>query len=211
MAGKDHCANVVMDAAQAAGMHIERRRGALSACPDRQRTSENKGWLRLWLEWAFLATLPLHCRLLPVLTEWLLLLDLRRFRRSDQAAVLVVSHTAIRLLAFALGHLFARVEDIRLPAISERALRAIPAAIGVRTVVLDIDHDIRQQRLVQRSNRGALDYFDRYMGKDPLRSERIEEFLVWIGETYLGAVRVVNNNLNDAELLAAMEWPEQGA
>lgn len=204
MAGKDHCANVVADAAQAAGIVLERRRGALSARPNQQRTSEDKGFIRLGLEWVFLVTLPLHCRLLPLLTTLLILRDVRRFRRPNQASVLVVSHTAIRLLAFALGHLFFRVEDIRLPALTIRALRAIPTTTGARVVVLDIDHAVRAQRLAQRGDRGTLDYFDRYMGQDPQRSERIEAFLVWLGLTYLGAVRVANNNLGDTELLAAM-------
>jgi hypothetical protein len=204
MAGKDHVANVVTDAALAAGLRIERRRGALSAQPDRQRTSENKGCINLCLEWAFLTTLPLHCRLLPLLTTLLILRDLRRFRRPTQTPVLVVSHTAIRLLAFALGHLFYRTEDIRLPAMTQRALRAIPSVSGARTIVLDIDHAIRAERLAQRCKRGTLDYFDRYMGRDPLRSERIEDFLVWLGMTYLGAIRIENNNLSDAELLAAI-------
>jgi hypothetical protein len=204
MAGKDHVANVVMDAAQAAGLPMERRRGAFSSGPDRQRTSEDKGFLRLWLEWTFLATLPLHCRLLPFLAALLIRFDLRRFHRPDQTSVLVVSHTAIRLLAFALGHLYPRVEDIRIAAVTERALRMIPTVTGARTFVLDIDHRIREERMVQRLNRGTLDYFDRYMGADPLRSERIEEFLVWIGMRYLGARRIENNNLSDQALLAAM-------
>jgi hypothetical protein len=156
------------------------------------------------LEWVFLATLPLHCRLLPLLTTMLILRDLRRFRRPDQTPVLVVSHTAIRLLAFALGHLFTRTEDIRLPAMIQRALRAIPTVSGARTIVLDIDHAIRAERLAQRRKRGTVDLFDRYMGKNPLRSERIEAFLVWIGVTYLGAVRIENNALGNSDLLAAI-------
>lgn len=51
--------------------------------------------------------------------------------------------------------------------------------------------------------RGSLDHFDRYMGQDPVRSERIEHFLVWIGATYLKAERIENNHLSDAELLEA--------
>lgn len=204
MAGKDHCANVIADAAQVAGIQLERRRGSLSARPNQQRSSEGKGFFRLLLERAFLATLPFHCRLLPWITTLLILRDLHRFQRLHKGSVLVVSHTAIRLLAFALGHLFTCVEEIRLPAITVRALHAM-AATGLRCVVLDIDHAVRAQRLAQRNSRGTLDYFDRYMGKDPQRSERIEEFLVWMSCTYLGAVRVENNNLSDAELLAAME------
>jgi len=205
MAGKDHLANIVADAAQSAGVVLERRRGAFSGRPTRQQTSEDKGSFSLWLEWAFITALPLHCRFLPVLTALLILWDLRRFRRPAHGSVLVVSHTAIRLLAFALGHLFARIEDIRIPALTEQALRAIVPATGARTVVLDIDHEVRAKRLAQRLNRGALDHFDRYMGQDPLRSERIEAFLVWLGLTYLEAVRIENNNVTDAELLAAMD------
>ena len=47
MAGKDHCANVVADAAQEAGLQLERRRGSLSARPTVQRSSEDKSRLRL--------------------------------------------------------------------------------------------------------------------------------------------------------------------
>ena len=39
LAGKDHFANVVSDAAANAGLRVERRRGWLCARPDRQRTS----------------------------------------------------------------------------------------------------------------------------------------------------------------------------
>ena len=41
--------------------------------------------------------------------------------------------TAIRLLAFALGHLFDRVEDIRMPWLADWALRAIVPATGARS------------------------------------------------------------------------------
>jgi len=203
LAGKDHCANVLTDAAQAAGIRVERRRGAFSAQADDRRTSENKSALNLWMERLFLAALPLHCRLLPLLTALLVWRDIRRFRPPAEGAVLVVSHTAIRLLAFALGHLFDRVEDIRMPWFADRALRAIVPATGARTLVLDIDHAVRAARMAAREQRGSLDHFDRYMGQDPVRSERIEHFLVWIGATYLKAERIENNHLSDAELLEA--------
>ena len=54
LAGKDHFANVVSDAAADAGLRVERRRGWLCARPDRQRTSEGKSWFRLGLERLFL-------------------------------------------------------------------------------------------------------------------------------------------------------------
>ncbi len=204
LAGKDHFANVLDDAATSAGIKVERRRGAFSARPDRCRTSEGKGFLKLWLEWTFLATLPLHCRLLPSAMAFLIRRDLRGFRRPADGSVIVVSHTAIRLLAFALGHIFARVEDIKLPVKVERTLRSLVPATGARILVLDIDHHVRVTRMNERHQRGTADFFDRYMEKDPLRSERIESFLVWIGLTYLAAVRIENNNLSESELLAAL-------
>lgn len=204
LAGKDHFANVLTDAAAAAGMSVERRRGLLSRRPDHRRTSEGKGLLNLWLEWTFLATLPFHCRFLPYLVSLLLWIDIKRFRPPASGSLLVVSHTPIRLLAFALGHLFDTIEEIKMLVVAEKALRAVVCETKARTVVLDIHHDIRMERMQSRSQRGTGDYFDRYMSDDPIRSERIESFLVFIGVTYLGAVRIENNNLTDVELLACL-------
>ena len=204
LAGKDHFANVLTDAAVAAGILVERRRGSLSARPDHRRTSEGKGLLNLWMEWTFLATLPLHCRFLPYLISLLILMDIKRFRPPSCGSLLVVSHTPIRLLAFALGHLFDTLEEIKMPVVVEKALRAVACKTKAQTVVLDIHHDIRMERMQLRLQRGTGDYFDRYMSDDPIRSERIENFLVFIGVTYLGAVRIENNNLSDAELLACL-------
>jgi hypothetical protein len=204
LAGKDHFANVVADAAESAGIAVERRRGAFSGRPAEQRTSEHKSLYALWLERLFLATLPLHCRLLPYVTAWLLLLDLRRFSQPQETSVLVVSHTALRLLAFALGHRFERTAQIQLPAITRRALEAIVPATSAVTVALDIDHRIREKRVAERVRRGTVDHFDRYMASESARSERIEQFLVWIGQTFLNAITIVNNDLSDAELLAQL-------
>ena len=202
LAGKDHCANVVADAAASAGITVERRRGAFSGRPAQNRTSEHKSLSALSLERLFLATLPLHCRLLPYVTAWLILLDLRRFSQPQGISVLVVSHAALRLLAFALGHRFERTEQIQLPAVTRRALEAIIPATAAVTVALDIDHRVREKRVAERARRGTIDHFDSYMASDPARSERIEQFLVWIGQTFLNAITIVNNDLSDAELLA---------
>lgn len=204
LAGKDHFANVLTDAAAVAGIRVERRRGRFSGRPDTRRTSEGKGAVKLCLEWLFLATLPLYCRLLPYIIAVLVRCDLRLFRAPESVSLIVVSHTALRLLAFALGHIFERVEDIKLPAVVDATLRTLAPATGARTVVLDVDHEVRAARLQERLQRGTVDFFDSYMEKDPLRSERIESFLVWLGTTYLGAVRIENNNLSDAELLASL-------
>jgi hypothetical protein len=204
LAGKDHCANVLADAAHKDGIRLERRRGAFSARPDRRRSSEHKSRLRLGMERLFLAILPLHLPVLPYVCALLIWWDIRRFQPPASGTVMVVSHTALRLLAFALGHRFERVEDIRLPLLVDRSLRRIVPATGARTVVLDIDHATRAARLAGRRRRGTLDYFDRYMGIDPLRSERIERFLLWLGTTYLQATLIENNDLGDSELLARL-------
>ena len=184
--------------------------GWLCARPDRQRTSEGKSWFRLGLERLFLATLPLHCRLLPALTGLLLFVDVRLFRRPAGGLTLVVSHTAVRLLAIACGHLVDRAEAISLPRLTVRSLEAMRAT-GVRVVVLDIDHAVRVRRLADRRGRGTVDHFDRYMGSDPVRSERIEACLVHIACTWLGATRIDNNDRTPAELLAHLERPSGGA
>lgn len=204
LAGKDHFANVVIDAAESTGIKVERRRGALSGRPDRLRTSEGKGGVLLLIERLFLATLPLHAPLLPFVAACLILLDLRRFRRSPDRCVVVVSHTGLRLLAVGLGHRFDRIEAIRLPAMVDRVLRAIVPTTGARVMVLDIAHRVREARMAKRVKRGTVDHFDRYMAKHPMRSERIESFLVWLGETYLGALCIENNDLSDDALLALL-------
>ena len=56
-----------------------------------------------------------------------------------------------------------------------------------------------------------MDHFDRYMGSDPVRSERIEACLVHIACAWLGATRIDNNDRTPAELLAHLERPASGA
>lgn len=204
MAGKDHFANILTDAAAVAGIRMERRRGFFSARPDSRRTTEGKGRIKLGLEWLFLATLPLYCRLLPYVLAALIRCDLWLFRPPTGVSVIVVSHSALRLLAFGLAHTYKKTEDIKLPAVVDKALRLLAPVTGTRTIVLDIDHGVRAARMAERQRRGTVDFFDRYLAADRDRSERIENFLVWLGITYLGAVRIENNDLSDAELLACL-------
>ncbi len=205
LAGKDHVANVICDHAEAAGLLVERRPGAFTARPSRKRSTEGKGWLRLTLERLFLTTLPLHCFLIPHLAAILIRRDLRRFQApASNQALIVVSHTAIRLAAFALGHLFDRPEAIRLPLRLEKALQAIVPHTRAQTLVLDIDHSVRTARLEARQQRGSADFFDRYLAADPARSERIEAILVRLAETRLGGRRLENHDLSEEEIITAI-------
>lgn len=204
LSGKDHVANVLVDAAAAAGLGMERRRGMFSSLSDRRRTSEGKGWLALLVERIFLATLPLHCRVLPLLTTAMIEYDRLRFRRPGEARLLVVSHTPIRLLAFALGHLFPDAGEVVVPTLARSALLRLQRATAARVVVLDIDHGLRQKRLAERSARGVDDLFDRYLRSDAERSERIESILVKVASEYLQATVIENADLDRQQLLAAL-------
>lgn len=211
LSGKDHVANVYGDAALAAGVPMERRRGMFSAPADRRRSSEGKGCLALFLERLFLATLPLHCRFLPVLTTMFLHYDLWRFRPSRQRRLVVVSHTPIRLLAFSLGHLASRAEEVIVPPLAAAALARLRQVTAARVVVLDIAPEVRQGRLAERRRRGTEDIFDGYMRRDALRSERIEAILVTLAVSHLGAVVVENNDLEPQHLLSALLHVEPGS
>jgi hypothetical protein len=208
LSGKDHVANVVADAAAAAGLQVERRRGMFSSSSDRSRSSEGKGAMALLLERLFLATLPWHCRVLPLFTILLIEYDRLRFRRPEGARLVVVSHTPIRLLAFALGHLFPHAQGVVMPAMAVSALRRLQSRTAARVVVLDIDHAVRQRRLGERSSRGTDDVFDRYMRSDAERSERIEAILVNLACKYLQATVIENNDLDRQQLLARLLVPD---
>lgn len=207
LSGKDHVANVLADAAVTAGLQVERRRGMFSSSSDRSRSSEGKGTLALLLERLFLATLPWHCRLLPFFTTLLIEYDRLRFFRPKGARLVVVSHTPIRLLAFALGHLFPHAESVVPPTMAVSALRRLQRRTAARVVVLDIDHAVRKRRLVERSSRGTDDVFDRYMRSDAERSERIEAILVNLACEYLQATVIENNDLDRTQLLAHLVGP----
>lgn len=208
LSGKDHVANVLADAAVAAGLPVERRRGMFSSSSDRSRSSEGKGAMALFLERFFLATLPLHCRMLPFFTALLIEYDRLRFCRPKGARLVVVSHTPIRLLAFALGHLFPNTQSMVLPTMAVSALHRLQRRTEARVVVLDIDHAVRQRRLGERSSRGTDDVFDRYMRSDAERSERIEAILVKLACEYLQATVIENNDLDRQQLLARLFGPD---
>ncbi len=201
LSGKNHVANLLADIARDRGCRVEKRQGAFAAQPTRLLTSEEKGAMRLLAEWAYLATLPLHRFLIPFMVNLLVRMDLRAFQRPPDSVLIVISHTALRLLALYLGCTFQDEAAIRLPAFLDRTLREITPCTGARAIVLDIDHAVRRQRMAGRAARGKADPFDRYMEKDDVRSERIEAFLVWLGIYYFGAVRLENNDSSDLDLL----------
>ncbi len=200
--GKNYVANVIVDIMEKSGRTIDKRDGWFykKAATD-LTSSEDKGFLDLAKEKAFISLFPFVKFTFPRLLTFLVNRDLKKFERGDDNVV-VISHTALRILAFYMGHVFDREETIRLPKCLDKALKKMAPATGAMTIVLDIDDEIRKNRIRLREMDGKMDNFDHYMAKDGERSERIEHFLVWLATTYLNAVVIENNDLNNEELTA---------
>ncbi len=196
-AGKNHVAEALASMLAHFGRRVELREGWFSKTPT--AAEAEKGALSLFQEQLFLSTFGVNQYLIPSLIALLVKRDLRRFQKPDHPLI-VVSHTGLRILAFYLGHRFRRIDDIRIPAFLDLALRAILPVTHAKAIVLDIEDHIRRQRIAHRARGGGVDPFDRYMARDSARSERIESIMVWLGRTYLNAVKIENNDLSEAEL-----------
>jgi hypothetical protein len=200
--GKNHVANVIEQMLTEAGYGVEKRAGGFSSPPTQAMTSEDKGRLALLTERIFLWSFPLLKTWMPYIATVWLRRDLARFKGSH-SPILVVSHSALRLVAFYLGHVTDTVEYPRVPRSLDRVLRTIIPRTRAKVIVLDIDNQIRQQRVAQRLASGTADYLDRYMAQPEHQelSERIEACLVVLAKHYLDAVVIENNDLSRAELI----------
>jgi len=211
-AGKDYVAEFLIHRWQAAGHPVEKRAGGFAApAADARSSSERKGPWGRFRERAFLALFPLLRRLLPAAARLLLARDRRRFRPSAIPLV-VVSHTALRLVALILAEQRAGGSGLaRSPALERAVCAALPPQTTV--VVLDVAPTTRQRRIAARIRSGTVDPFDHYMLADPERAERIERCLVQLATRYLDAAVVENDDLDDAalerELARALGWPAQ--
>ena len=202
--GKNHVANVISEYMAASGQDLEKREGSFSSPATLATSSEDKGFLSLAKEALFLKSYPLLKPLIFPVINYLLNRDLHAFRPS-RGPLLVISNTALRVLAFHLGHIFCHPGEIKLPSYLVTTLQAIRPRTQATTMVLDVEHHIRETRVGHRLQNNKADHFDRYLACDGDLSERIEEFLVWLATTYLGAHVVMNNNLADDEIIAAVQ------
>ncbi len=199
-AGKDYVAEFLIRRWRASGHRVAKRAGGFAApAADARSSSERKGSGGRFQERAFLGLFPLLRPLLPAVAGWLLARDRRRFRPSALPLV-VVSHTALRLLALFLGQhgdgwiaLLARHPELA------RALRAVGPP-GTMVAVLDVSPETRRRRIVARIQSGTVDPLDDYMLADPERAERIERCLVELATHYLNATVIRNDDLDDAAL-----------
>ena len=163
-------------------------------------SSARKGCWGRFQEQVFLTLFPLVRPLTPYLAQKLVARDQQRFRPADRPLV-VVSHTALRLLAFAYGPIIPPPPVT--PALGQ-ALHALQATTSATTIVLDIDPAIRQQRIAARVRQGTVDPFYHYMQADVERAERIERYLVTLAIEYLQAGVIENNHLTDDALEMAL-------
>jgi hypothetical protein len=209
--GKNHLANLTGNYMTELGFSVEKREGKLAGKATEAVTSEDKSWVSLLIEKIFLWSFPYLKFTIPFLVYLLIERDIKQFRKSDaygqgfhqRQKIIVISHTALRLLAFYLGHVYRDCSQIKLPRYLEQKLYLLVEQTKVKTIVLDIENQIRRQRIAVRAAKGKIDNMDRYMA-DPKRielSERIEAFLVWIALKYLQAYKIDNNDLSESVLI----------
>jgi hypothetical protein len=201
--GKNYLANLTSDHISDLGFLVEKRERKLSGKPTDATSSEDKTWSDFLTEKLFLFLFP-YCRpIIPFIVYLLLDRDLKSFRKQQSKKAIVIGNNALRLLAFYLGHVYQDYSKIKLPKYLENKLDLFVNKTEIKTIVLDIDNQIRRERIATRAARGKMDNMDRYMA-DPKNidlSERIESYLVWIAVKYLHAIKIDNNNLCDRELL----------
>jgi hypothetical protein len=200
--GKNHVASVWAKNLRQLGNTVELREGWLSQRPNASPQAHQKGRFAHHAEALFLWLFPILRWFLPPILAWLIRRDLRRFKDSSNL-VMVVSHKALRILAFTLGQRPGFQAKRHVPKYLQRTLTQLATTWGGAIWVLDVDARVRLTRIYQRIQDGVDDPFDRYMVDSLPRSERIENSLVQIAKTFLGAQLLENNQASDAELWQA--------
>ncbi|MEM6797782.1 MAG: hypothetical protein AAF725_27685 [Acidobacteriota bacterium] len=201
-AGKNHVAKVWALRMGAAGEPPILQEGWLAGPPVALDAEEAKSPLSHLAEWIFLRVFPWIARGMPPALNFLIRRDARRFR-ADGRRRLVISHSALRILAFCLAAPGRQTRP--LPESSRRAIAELRRRSGARVVVLDVPHEVRRRRIEARLARDDSDPFDRFMLADGERSERIEACLVELAVEHLDAHLIVNDELDDDALWAELK------
>lgn len=200
--GKDHLANILTQMITEAGGTWERRKRLLTGKPTQECHNAPKSRLELLLEKLFLLLLPSLGFLLPGGAEKILRHDIQKIRRQvSRNKVVVVGHNCLRGLAFYWGHHCGSRHISPSLAQTLQRMRTIP---GLFTIVLNVDDALRKIRIAKRAKRGLADHFDEYLMRNGALSVRIEETLVWLTRTYLGAMVIRNDDLPEEELRALL-------
>lgn len=202
--GKDHVARLVLAHLQEAGVFLEKRRGWLSAPACAADSSEHKGPGRLFAERLFLRIYPLIAWALPPALTLCILADVLIYRTLRRRPVMVVSHTALRLLAFHMGH----DDAFRMPAHLGKALAKL-RGLGLQTLFVTTERHVRLGRIHDRIRRDKVDHFDLYMADRPHHGERVTDALECIAVEHLQARTICNDAHGDEHIAAALDeiWP----
>ena len=202
--GKDHLARLVLAHLQKAGVFLEKRRGWLSAPACAADSSEHKGPARLFAERLFLRIYPLIAWALPTALTLCILADVLTYRLLRRRPVMLVSHTALRLLAFHMGH----DDAFRMPAHLGKALATLRGQ-GLQTLFVTTERDVRLGRIHDRIRRDKVDHFDLYMARRPRHGERVTDALERIAVDFLHAHTIRNDAHGDAHIALALHeiWP----
>ena len=201
-AGKNHVARVWARRLHEQGVDLTIHEGWLAAPATGPDGDDDKSFFSHLAEQVFLLVFPLIGWIMPPILNWLIRRDARRFTDDGQRR-LIVSHSALRILAFTLGARGRTIET--LPASSRRAVRELHRQSRAIVFVLDVDPDVRRRRIEERVERSDSDPFDRYMLTDMTRAERIEAFLVDLATRQMDAHLIVNNQLDDDALWTELE------
>jgi len=202
--GKNHVARLIQRNLEAMNCDLVVREGWLCGAIATANHHGDKGGLSLLAERCFILLFPLIKWVLPLGMAVLLRWDAWRFKRSKQKT-LVVSHNALRILAFYLGQNSRYLKSKTLPKWLEQAICCIQRVSNAMVIVLDVEDHTRQQRIQHRLNEGSIDPFDQFMANDSERSEQIEACLVHIATHYYQAHLIENNDLDDEALWAQFQ------
>ena len=197
--GKNHVAGLWANKLKELGCDFVVREGALCGPVAERSGHGDKGRLSLMMERGFIFFFPLMKWMVPAVLTLLLYWDALRFK-PPKHRLLVVSHSALRILAFYLGQSERYERSKTLPVWLEKAIVRVQEVSKAMVIVLDVDDETRQQRIENRLREGSIDPFDRFMAADSERSERIEACLVAITMRYYQAHLVENNDLSDEAL-----------
>lgn len=200
--GKNHVARVWAQRMTELGLAPILQEGWLGSAPVAPDLDEAKSWFSHLAERTFLFVYPWIAWGMPFALNLLIHRDIRRFPADDRRR-LVVSHSALRILAFCLG---ARGHGIDTLSESTRhAVRELYKRSRALVIVLDVDHEVRRRRIEARVAEADADPFDRFMLADPVRSERIEACLVGLAVEHMDAHLIINNSLGDEALWAQLK------
>lgn len=199
-AGKNYLGQLLFQKIRATGMPCAFRERRLSAA-DNGGEEKDKSAISHLAERVFISAYPLLSPILPYVVNGLITLDLALLKATHHSQI-IVSHNALRLAAFNLGHKYQNEDDLVVPSATERLLKQLKSALNGDVVVLDVSHETRLKRVKKRGE--SSDAFDDYLTTRPELSERIEAYMIHLACTYLDASLIENNDLEEHELLTAV-------